>query len=236
MSALLGFCTLNWAFLCLAVAYGWSRADALGPAARYWLHGGAALCLMLLLGLVYLFLTVRRPPAPRALALDRDTLEEEHDPLTGFINRRGFNLHLEMAVAHARRHQQAVTLLYLGLDGIRQVVDRCDHSTGDRLLRVLAERWQDAVRDDEALARLSGEGFALLAYGTGAAVEPLAQRLIELTAGPLLDDLPAGLLRASIGMAAYPDHGDDRHALLRAAEGALQAARVEGPGHFRWAE
>ncbi|WP_263262312.1 GGDEF domain-containing protein [Pseudomonas sp. RIT-PI-S] len=234
--ALLGFSALTWAGMAVAVGYGWARADALGPSARYWLHGGAAVCMLLLLGLVYLFLTLRRALMQRSEQLNRYAFEAEHDPLTGLINRRGFNLHLELAVAHARREQRPLTLLYLDLDGFKAINDQHGHATGDRLLRMLGERWQDTVRDDEALARLGGDEFALLAYGGGEGVEVLAQRLIDLAQGTVLEDLPDARIGVSIGMAEFPRHGEDRRALTHAADGAMYMAKNAGKQCFRWAE
>ena len=234
--ALLGYSALNWAGMSIAVAYGWARADALGPSARFWLHGGATLCVLLLLGWVYLFLTLRRALLQRSNLLNQYAFEAEHDPLTGLINRRGFNLHLDLTLAHARREQRSVTLLYLDLDGFKAINDRHGHATGDRLLHSLAERWQDTVRDDEALARLGGDEFALIAYGSGPGVEVLAQRLIDLAVGPLLEDHPESLVGVSIGMAVFPGHGDDRRSLINAADRAMSAAKSQGKRCFCWAQ
>jgi len=233
---LLFFAALNWAGMAIAVGYGWARAEAMGPSARIWLHAGATLCVLLLLGLMYLFLTLRRALLLRSDLLSQYAFEAEHDPLTGLINRRGFNLHLELALAHARREQRAVTLLYMDLDGFKAINDRHGHGAGDRLLRSLAERWQDTVRDDEALARLGGDEFALLAYGSGPGVELLAQRLIDLAQVPLLEDHPDSLVGVSIGMAVFPGHGDDRRSLINAADRAMYAAKSQGKRCFRWAQ
>tara|TARA_R100001244_G_scaffold60136_3_gene50477 strand:+ start:2277 stop:3617 length:1341 start_codon:yes stop_codon:yes gene_type:complete len=209
------------------------RADLLlRSRVALWGGGGIALAMLALLGLVYRDL--RRDLRERGELLKRLAFESQHDPLTQLPNRRVFNESLDQALALARRAERKVALMYLDLDGFKPVNDEYGHATGDRLLKAIAERWREAVREGEILARLGGDEFAVIAEGEAPAIERLAQRLMAALEQPLLADLPQVRVGVSIGMAQYPQHGEDRRRLVAAADTAMYQAKEAGKHCYAW--
>ncbi len=197
-----------------------------------WGGGLIALLMLALLGLIYREL--RRDLRERDELLKRLAFESQHDALTQLPNRRAFNEQLDQAIALARRAGRQVTLMYLDLDGFKPVNDDYGHATGDRALKAIALRWRALVREGEVLARLGGDEFALIAEGEPEAVERLAARMIASLDGALFDDLPQVRVGVSIGMAQFPQHGDDRRRLVAAADTAMYRAKEAGKHCFAW--
>ncbi|SOR27594.1 Diguanylate cyclase/phosphodiesterase with PAS/PAC and GAF sensor(S) [Methylorubrum extorquens] len=153
-----------------------------------------------------------------------------HDALTGLPNRRLFHQRLEQALTAAERGGTSVSLLLLDLDNLRDVNDTLGHDAGDAVLVEVAQRLQDGLRETDTVARLSGDEFALLL------VEPLrlehalshTRGLIERLSQPFCNRGHTLSRKASIGVAAYPDHHRGPHDLLKDADIALYRAKVQG--------
>jgi diguanylate cyclase (GGDEF)-like protein/PAS domain S-box-containing protein len=153
-----------------------------------------------------------------------------HDSLTGLPNRMSFEAALERAVAAAQRHGENFTVLFMDLNGFKQVNDTHGHAAGDELIRATAARLANVVRDSDFMARLGGDEFVVIARTAGN-VEALhlAQRLARAVAEPF--NLAAGQvgISVSIGLANYPRDGSDGAALIRNADIAMyRAKRVTG--------
>ena len=198
--------------------------------------GGSAVALLMLglLGLTYLDL--RRDLREREELLKRLAFESQHDALTQLPNRRAFNDSLDQALALARRAERPLALIYLDLDGFKPVNDEHGHATGDRVLKAIAQRWRTLLREGEVLARLGGDEFAVVAEGDVAAIECLAARMITALDTPLLEELPHVRVGVSIGMAQFPQHGEDRRRLVAAADTAMYRAKEAGKHCFAWPE
>lgn len=199
--------------------------------------------LWLLLGLggvllAYAGVMLVRAVRARSLLGERLQYEAMHDSLTSLPNRRYFMQWAERALAQARRERTQLALLYVDLDGFRNVNDQQGQEVGDRLLRVAARRFRDRVRESDVLARLGSDEFVILTPITteAASVGALAERLIASLASPLLpqfgDRYPVG---ASIGIAIYPRDAASPDALLLAAEAAMRAAKLAGRNHYQFA-
>lgn len=164
--------------------------------------------------------------------------EVTHDLLTGIPNRSLFNDRLEGAVNRATRTRQNFALAYLDLDRFKQVNDRHGHSTGDELIKTIAQRLQRAVRATDTVARLGGDEFGLLFEGldSSAAAEYLAAKLHRLLLEPMkLSSEQQGRaievsVGASIGIAMYPDHATHHEELGELADMAMYAAKRGGGG------
>lgn len=158
------------------------------------------------------------------------------DPLTGLVNRKALRAevadrlpaHAERAARHAAERHLA--LYVLDLDRFKHVNDALGHAVGDRLLVEVANRLTAAVRPQDAVARLGGDEFAILSGGLanpGQARE-LATRIVDALAEPVaLDGLPLDV-GGSIGIAIYPEHGEDFETLMRHADVAMYDAKHRG--------
>jgi diguanylate cyclase (GGDEF)-like protein len=158
-----------------------------------------------------------------------------NDPLTGLANRRLLSDRLSMALIHARRNQSAMAVVYLDLDGFKQVNDTLGHGVGDALLQEVAARLLAAVREEDTVARVGGDEFIIALWhvtGTDYAVS-VAQRAVEALSQPY--DIEGATVRitASAGVGVYPEHGEDANALIESADRALFAAKHAGKNAFR---
>ncbi len=159
-------------------------------------------------------------------ALERLAL---YDSLTGLPNRVLFAERLERAL-NIPAQPARVALLLLDLDRFKQVNDTFGHAMGDLLLKQVADRFGDALRGSDLVARLGGNEFALLVPDADAAsASRLAERLLGLLERPFVIDDQAVAVGASIGIALAPEHGTDSQALLQHADVAMYVAkRSEG--------
>lgn len=199
-----------------------------------WGGGGGALLMVALLTL--LFSDLRRDLRERSELLERLAFESQHDSLTHLPNRRAFNEALDQALALARRGERHVALLYLDLDGFKPINDQLGHAAGDATLKAVVACWRDVIREGEVLARLGGDEFAVIAAGDAAAVERLAQRLIDALDGPLLERYAGMRVGVSVGLARYAEHGEDRRRLIAAADTAMYRAKEAGKHCYAWPE
>jgi diguanylate cyclase (GGDEF)-like protein len=164
----------------------------------------------------------------RALRRQADTSRHQalHDPLTGLPNRTLFTDRLNQALSHARRHGTNVAVMLLDLDRFKEVNDTLGHQYGDDLLRHVASRVSDALRESDTVARLSGDEFAILMPDAGEAdATALAARILANVHRSFnLNDVTVDV-EASVGAAVAPDHADDAEALLRCSDIAMYAAK-----------
>jgi diguanylate cyclase (GGDEF)-like protein len=163
--------------------------------------------------------------------------ESTHDGLTGLPNRRMLDHWLEKTLEQAVRKNCKVAFLFIDLDGFKRVNDGLGHEIGDRVLAEASKRFAGAVRSADLLARFGGDEFAVVVpeVSSDAHLAALARRLIEVLRQPLLPEQPDYTVGASIGIAMYPDHGNQTGNLIRAADEAMYEAKRAGRGQFRFA-
>ncbi len=163
------------------------------------------------------------------------------DPLTGLANRRWFRETAIKALERGRRHGSRVALLLLDLDNFKQVNDRYGHECGDRLLEEIARRLTSClrltdtvVRTDGDLARIGGDELTILLEDirTTDDVRNVAKRILATLHQPV--DLGEARLRpsASLGIAIYPDHGDEFKQLMHYADRAMYHAKNSGKNRY----
>ena len=182
-------------------------------------------------------------PAVRGIVLntrdvsERKRLEQQllhqafHDPLTGLANRALFRDRVSHALALARRHGHAITVLFLDLDDFKKVNDSLGHAEGDRLLTAAAERFRSCARATDTIARLGGDEFAILVEDSpgpdGQAA--MVDRLVSAMAQPFMLGGTEVQVNASIGV-AVTSGGESADDLLRNADVAMYTAKRRGKG------
>jgi diguanylate cyclase (GGDEF)-like protein len=160
-----------------------------------------------------------------------------HDSLTGLPNRVLLNDRLRHALNRARRGDMVAALL-LDLDHFKNVNDTLGHPCGDRLLEMAAERLSSVTRDNDTVARMGGDEFAILqmAISQPSDATALALRVIDVIGAPYLIDGHQVVIGTSVGIAIGPTDGTSPEDLLRNADLALYRAKADGRGTFRFFE
>ena len=154
-------------------------------------------------------------------------LQARSDPLTGLLNRRGFDAQMRLALALARRSGRPLAVLTVDVDHFKRINDTHGHDVGDQVLQRLAQTLQQRLRDSDVVARFGGEEFVALLPDTdlrGAAV--IAETLVHAMAAQ--DDPVAGRVTISAGVSALRDGSDQPADMLRRADEALYEAKGQG--------
>jgi diguanylate cyclase (GGDEF)-like protein len=168
-----------------------------------------------------------------ALVLERNQLQAQlidhayHDSLTGLPNRRLARDRISNAIKRAARTSQGMVVLWIDLDRFKQINDQYGHPVGDAVLQQTAERLTARLRSSDTLARMGGDEFMVLVEGTSsrAAAETIAADLLEVLALPMhIDELELNVT-ASIGIARYPEDGQEGDVLAQHADQAMYAAK-----------
>jgi diguanylate cyclase (GGDEF)-like protein len=186
--------------------------------------------------------------ARRALEQRRDRQERAHaqeqlrhlalyDVLTDLPNRVLFSDRLHHAVSMAARRRGSFCLLMLDLDRFKEVNDSLGHLAGDQLLKQVASRLTEALRESDTVARLGGDEFAVIS-GFDIEVDNAvlaARKILRTLAKPFSLGETAVKISASVGIARYPDHGQDAETLVRHADIAMYAAKADPNGFALYA-
>jgi len=159
-----------------------------------------------------------------------------HDPLTQLPNRVLLNDRLAHALDLARRHDGNVAILFLDLDGFKDVNDSLGHSEGDRLLHRVASRLQDTVRIDDTLARIGGDEFVVLMERMEGEddIAPLVERLLDTFTDSFHVNDRDLYISASVGISLFPRDGDNPETLIQSADAAMYAAKASGKNTYRF--
>lgn len=156
--------------------------------------------------------------------------EATHDPLTGLPNRTLLMDRLTVALARARRNQARLAVLFVDLDNFKPINDELGHRYGDLVLRELAQRMQDTVRETDTVARIGGDEFVILLPDVAdeAAMTAVADALLAVIPQPI--DILGHTCRVtgSIGISRYPQDAADAENLLALADSAMYAAKAAG--------
>lgn len=149
-----------------------------------------------------------------------------HDALTGLPNRVLIIDRLQNAIVQAKRTHSRVVVFLLDLDHFKDVNDTLGHPTGDLLLQEMGRRLPHALREGDTIGRLGGDEFALVLPDTDEkGAWAVARKLLEELSTPFNLNGHTLLLDASLGIAVFPDHGEDDATLLRRADVAMYAAK-----------
>ncbi|MDX2456834.1 MAG: EAL domain-containing protein, partial [Gammaproteobacteria bacterium] len=169
------------------------------------------------------------------------------DSLTGLPNRESFMMHVDQSIKSARRHQQKLAALFLDLDDFKRINDTLGHTIGDLLLKAIAERLLECLRTSDIIghttenvstsmvARFGGDEFTILLTeirdsGDAAVV---AQRIMDALMRPLNLAGHEVVITPTIGIAVFPEDGDNTEVLFRNADTAMYSAKRRGKNHFQ---
>jgi diguanylate cyclase (GGDEF)-like protein/PAS domain S-box-containing protein len=155
-----------------------------------------------------------------------------HDSLTGLPNRLLFNDRLGQAISRAKRDASQFALLYLDLDKFKPVNDTLGHDAGDQLLKNVAERIHEQVRESDTVARVGGDEFAVILRDISSRQDAaaVAQKIIAALTAPFrLGNHPQAVeIGTSIGIAVYPGDAQDHETLIKIADAAMYSAKTRG--------
>jgi diguanylate cyclase (GGDEF)-like protein/PAS domain S-box-containing protein len=162
--------------------------------------------------------------------------QAQYDALTGLPNRIVCQDRLSQALLHARRRACSTGVLFMDLDGFKLVNDTLGHDTGDRLLQEAARRFSASIRAEDTVARVGGDEFVVILHelsepGDAALV---AQKIVASMREPFRLDTHESFVNVSIGIAVFPNDGEDNDTLLRHADMALHQAKASGRNNHQF--
>lgn len=160
----------------------------------------------------------------------------QYDHLTGLINRALFRDRLSSALARARRDGGLVTVMFLDIDGFKDINDRFGHSVGDEMLRQIAARLVECLRESDTVARLGGDEFTVILEG-GKRVEDAGQvatKMLKTIGTPYRVGERELVVTASIGIAVYPLDGDSYEELVKGADTAMYQSKAAGRNTYQY--
>jgi diguanylate cyclase (GGDEF)-like protein len=169
-------------------------------------------------------------------ARNRLTYLAQYDPLTSLPNRRHLALGLEQALARASAQERRAAVMFIDLDRFKNVNDMLGHGVGDQLLVQAAARLQACAREGELVARLGGDEFAVVLPDVSSDDDTaaLAADIIQSLAQPFYLQGQALFVSASVGIASYPEHGDNAEILLKSADTAMYGAKNDGRNTYQF--
>jgi diguanylate cyclase (GGDEF)-like protein len=159
-----------------------------------------------------------------------------HDALTGLANRKQFYERLSQSIDWAHKNNQLVGLMFLDLDGFKQVNDTLGHDTGDQLLRVVAQRLTSSLRSSDIVSRLGGDEFTVILPGIPQLeyVAKVAEKILETLSQVFLLEGQNVFVTVSIGISIYPLDGEVEETLIKNADAAMYRAKQLGRNQYKF--
>ncbi|MBE0619610.1 MAG: EAL domain-containing protein [Burkholderiales bacterium] len=159
-----------------------------------------------------------------------------HDMLTGLPNRAYLTERLTTILALARRHGTLVAIMFIDLDNFKTVNDSLGHHVGDVLLKQVAGRIKEVLREADMVSRLGGDEFLVILADFAASEDAakVAEKLLQVISAPIELEGRELCANASIGISVFPRDGDNADDLIRNADAAMYSAKDHGRGHSRF--
>lgn len=179
-----------------------------------------------------------------ATAIERKQSEEKlkflslYDYLTKLPNRVLFYDRMKQEIAYARRERKKFSLMFLDLDDFKEVNDKFGHDVGDQVLQGVAKRFSKLLRKTDTICRLGGDEFIILLPRLAQPREntlDVARKILSSLSEPFLIGGNQIHLTTSIGIALYPDDGEEGEILIKNADKSMYLAKKEGPNNYHWA-
>ena len=158
------------------------------------------------------------------------------DVLTSLPNRYQFNEAVRRMLAYSIRHKLVLAVLSMDLDNFKNVNDTYGHVVGDMLLKEVGARCQANMRAEDFIARMGGDEFVIVAFGLREPTEAtvIAKKLLQVVQGEYVLDDRVITTTMSIGIACYPEHGQDQQTLLKNADIAMYNAKNTGKNRYQF--
>jgi diguanylate cyclase (GGDEF)-like protein/PAS domain S-box-containing protein len=171
----------------------------------------------------------------RKLAEESIEFKATHDTLTGLPNRALFKDRLSMALSHAERYGNGLSLMFIDLDNFKKINDSLGHLVGDKLLKAVAARLSAVLRHGDTIARIGGDEFIVLLskINESSDAEEVARKLLDISNQPFKIDGYDIRSALSIGIACYPEDGNDADTLMNRADNALYKAKHKGRNRYQ---
>jgi len=159
-----------------------------------------------------------------------------HDPLTNLPNRLLCHARMEHELQTASRNKDLVAILFLDLDMFKNVNDSMGHAKGDSLLKQVAKRINDSIRNEDTIARLGGDEFVIITGSLKSRQDAalVAENTLALFSTPFFIEQQEVFIGVSIGISIYPDDGEDSDVLLRNADSAMYRAKSSGRNNYQF--
>nr|WP_321513595.1 sensor domain-containing diguanylate cyclase [uncultured Pseudodesulfovibrio sp.] len=190
------------------------------------LTGGGVLFILIAFGAWHLAMAITR----RNLYQSQLIVMAMYDSLTGLPNRKLFFDHLSTGMALAKRHNRTLAILYIDLDGFKNVNDTLGHEAGDELLKKTGKRLSAIVRESDTVARLGGDEFAIILteINNDADAVQVGNKIVAALCRDFT--LRSGTVKvgASVGVAICPDEGCDEKELIKLADQAMYESKAKG--------
>ncbi len=160
-----------------------------------------------------------------------------HDPLTGLSNRKFFAEQLYESLVWAQDNNLSLGLLFIDLDGFKQVNDTLGHEIGDRLLVTIAQRLNNSLRGSDTVSRLGGDEFTVIlrAIPNEQVAAKVAEKILGCITEPIVLDGYTTKISASIGISIYPLNGQSTEILIKQADTAMYRAKHLGKNRYEFA-
>ncbi|MBW2038230.1 MAG: diguanylate cyclase [Deltaproteobacteria bacterium] len=158
-----------------------------------------------------------------------------HDPLTGLPNRILFNDRLTLALAQAQRNRQKLVVMFLDLDRFKDINDKLGHNVGDKLLQAVGDRLKSLLRKSDTVARMGGDEFLLLLPEIARMEDSskVARKVLEAFHEPFVFNGHGLRITTSIGVAIFPNDGEDGDILMKNADIAMYRAKEQGRDNYQ---
>tara|TARA_R110002167_G_scaffold47967_2_gene141794 strand:+ start:21449 stop:22966 length:1518 start_codon:yes stop_codon:yes gene_type:complete len=177
----------------------------------------------------------------RALEIERANLMRAeklalHDALTGLPNRILFSQLVDQSLHRARRNKHRLAIIFLDLDHFKNINDTLGHDAGDELLKETAKRLRACFRKSDTIARFGGDEFVALMpeINTAADAGQVAQKIVDTIAEPFFLNSKACYVSASVGIAIFPEDGEDEETLAKKADSAMYISKKDGRNTYRF--
>ena len=160
----------------------------------------------------------------------------DHDALTGLPNRRLLEDRLTQALALSNRNRKASAVMFVDIDRFKMINDSLGHAVGDALLKEIAPRWVNQLREGDTICRIGGDEFVVVLpeVRRSSDVAFVAQKVIEQLSTPVIVEERELVVSCSIGIAVYPDDGRDAETLIRNADAAMYHAKELGRANYQF--